>query len=89
MEAPTPPPLPLPMPAQAGSAAGPYQAVAAGTLAHRHYLTCPFGQKEECKALGGRWDPERKAWYVPPGLSLAPFLAKWGTRHDLTAQRVM
>ena len=40
---------------------------------------------DACKALGGRWDAERKAWYVPAGLVLTQFLAKWGTRHDLTA----
>lgn len=32
--------------------------------ADRVYLDCPFDEKEEAKALGARWDPSRKKWYV-------------------------
>lgn len=42
----------------------------------RIYLNCPFDDKEECKALGGRWDGDAKKWYVPTGKDTAPF-AKW------------
>ena len=42
----------------------------------RIYLNCPFDEKEECKALGGRWDGDVKKWYVPQGVDTAPF-AKW------------
>ena len=24
------------------------------------YLDCAFNEKEECKSLGGKWDPEKK-----------------------------
>ena len=34
--------------------------------------TMPERQKD-VKALGGRFDPARRRWYIPPGLSLAPF----------------
>ena len=34
------------------------------------YLTVPFAEKEEVKRLGGRWDGQRKSWYVPRGGSL-------------------
>lgn len=27
-------------------------------------LRCPYKDKDECKALGGRWDPAAKTWYV-------------------------
>ena len=40
------------------------------------YLNCPFDDKEECKALGGRWDGDAKKWYVPAGKDTAPF-SKW------------
>ena len=37
------------------------------------YLRCPFREKDDCKALGGRWDPDRKKWFVPEGTDLTPF----------------
>jgi len=37
------------------------------------YLRCPFREKDDCKALGGRWDPDRKKWFVPAGTDLMPF----------------
>lgn len=36
-------------------------------------LTVPFGEKDEAKALGARWDATGKTWYVPDGVDLAPF----------------
>ena len=42
----------------------------------RTYIDCPFSEKDECKALGGKWDNEKRKWYVPSGISLARF-AKW------------
>ena len=40
------------------------------------YLSCPYTDKNECKALGAKWDPERKKWYVPAGQDLLPFI-RW------------
>ena len=37
------------------------------------YLTTSFKDRAEVKALGARWDPERKQWFVPSGLDLTPF----------------
>ena len=31
----------------------------------RFYLQCPYDEKDEGKALGGRWDNEARKWYVP------------------------
>lgn len=38
-------------------------------------LTTPFKDKDRVKLLGARWDTERRCWYVPDGLDLAPFAA--------------
>jgi very-short-patch-repair endonuclease len=43
------------------------------SVGKRIYLHCPFSQKDECKKLGGRWDPIRKLWYVNEGLDLTSF----------------
>ncbi len=40
------------------------------------YLAVPLEQKERAKALGARWDPARRAWYVPDGIDLTPLL-RW------------
>ncbi|WP_119157596.1 exodeoxyribonuclease VII large subunit [Caldimonas tepidiphila] len=40
------------------------------------YLNALFKDKDAVKALGARWDPEARKWYVPPGLSPDPF-ADW------------
>ncbi len=40
------------------------------------YLNVPFAQKDEAKALGAKWDPANKKWYVPGGLDAALF-TKW------------
>ncbi len=40
------------------------------------YLTSSFKDKDKVKALGARWDPAKRQWYVPDGLALTPF-AEW------------
>jgi len=40
------------------------------------FLTVPYAEKDEARALGARWNPVKKRWYVPPGVDLAPF-ARW------------
>lgn len=42
----------------------------------RIYLLTPFAEKDAVKALGARWDPGRRAWYVQDPPDLNPFL-KW------------
>ncbi|WP_043458838.1 DUF5710 domain-containing protein [Azohydromonas australica] len=39
-------------------------------------LDCPFEQRNQVKALGARWDPAIKKWYVVDPPDLAPF-APW------------
>jgi hypothetical protein len=42
-------------------------------------LKVPYAEKDEAKALGARWNAERKAWYVPDGTESAPF-ERWLTQ---------
>ena len=39
-------------------------------------LAVEFKEKDQVKALGARWRPEEKVWYVHAGLDLKPF-ARW------------
>jgi len=39
-------------------------------------LLVPFAEKDEAKRLGARWNADRKLWYVPKDLAIAPF-EKW------------
>lgn len=42
-------------------------------------LNVPFAEKDAAKALGARWDPRRRTWYVPNAavLRISPGLARW------------
>ena len=40
------------------------------------FLTVPYAEKDEAKALGARWNPTKRRWYVPDGVAPAAF-AKW------------
>jgi hypothetical protein len=40
------------------------------------YLKVPFKEKDQAKALGARFDPDAKAWYVPHGIDVTRF-ARW------------
>ena len=40
------------------------------------YLTVPFKEKNQAKALGAKWDGQAKLWLAPAGLDLNP-LIKW------------
>lgn len=40
------------------------------------FLKVPYAEKDEAKALGARWNPARKCWYVPEGKDAGPF-ARW------------
>jgi len=51
-------------------------------MAEKIYLNVPYAQKDAAKALGARWDPATKKWYVPAGKDMAPF-AHWLS--DVTA----
>jgi uncharacterized protein DUF5710 len=49
----------------------------------RQWLDVPYGDKDQAKAHGARWDPAAKRWYAPrPGM---PALAQWAARPELPA----
>lgn len=37
------------------------------------YLVTAYADKDQVKALGARWDPARRQWYVPAGRDITPF----------------
>lgn len=39
-------------------------------------LEVPFAEKDAAKALGARWNPEAKKWFVPEGVEQEKF-TKW------------
>lgn len=50
-------------------------------------LKVPYAQKDAAKALGAWWSSERKTWFVPDGVLLAPFAewlpaGAWLAQHD-------
>ncbi|CUW41935.1 putative DNA topoisomerase III (plasmid) [Magnetospirillum sp. XM-1] len=63
-------PAPAKTPQPASTASGtPSAAPAAG----RTDLRVAFADKDKAKALGARWDADRRTWYVPAGAALDPF----------------
>lgn len=48
-------------------------------------LQVPYAKKDAAKALGARWDSDRKTWYAPDGARLDAF-AEWMTAAVWLAQ---
>ncbi|EKD98127.1 MAG: hypothetical protein ACD_23C00570G0002 [uncultured bacterium] len=49
-------------------------------------LSVPFAQKDEAKALGARWNPKVKRWFVPDNVDVAPFV-RWIEPQTLKSDR--
>lgn len=45
------------------------------------YINCPYAESSKAKALGAKWNPEMKKWYVPKGMDLSPF-ERWFPKED-------
>ena len=45
-------------------------------LTTRVDLLVPYVEKEDAKALGARWDKDRKVWFAPPGVDPST-LGRW------------
>lgn len=43
-------------------------------------LDVPFAEKDDAKALGAKWDPRLRKWYVPSGRSPVKF-ERWMPEH--------
>ena len=52
------------------------------------FLTVPYAEKDEAKALGARWNPTKRRWYVPDGVSPAAF-AKWTGKDGVRMMQVI
>lgn len=48
-------------------------------------LKVPYANKDAAKALGARWDADRKTWYAPAGARLEAF-AEWMSADAWLAQ---
>jgi len=42
----------------------------------KNYIKVTFAEKDQVKALNGRWDNDMKAWYIPDGEDESKF-SKW------------
>ncbi|HBA66761.1 MAG: hypothetical protein CVV06_06790 [Gammaproteobacteria bacterium HGW-Gammaproteobacteria-10] len=45
------------------------------------YLNVPYAQKDAAKALGARWDPAQKKWYIPGNKDISLF-AQWQSQDN-------
>lgn len=54
-------------------------------MTDRIYLDVPFSEKDEAKALGARWDPQRRSWYAPDARDprLPQLLEQWSAKPPL------
>ena len=43
---------------------------------NKRYIYCPFEEKDQCKFYGGKWDGDKKLWFIPEGIDNEPF-KKW------------
>ncbi len=48
-----------------------WQSFKASQQASGTYLKVPYEQRELAKKHGAKWNPDKKQWYLPPGVSLA------------------
>ena len=44
---------------------------------NRFYLSVDFGENDDVKARGARWDPSAKRWFIPNGEDKDKFKAWW------------
>ena len=49
--------------------------------AKKNYISVPYKEKEEAKALGAKWDRQEQSWFIPNGLDEEPF-KKWLTKEE-------
>lgn len=52
-------------------------------LSSRVYLRVPFNEKDECKSLGGKWDPNEKKWFFEITGEIVKFYKWLPTGNDL------
>jgi len=57
-----------------------------GELKYKVYLNTSHAERERAKVMGAKWDNGARAWYIPPGLCVEPFLEYWEINSTLTRQ---
>ena len=60
------------------------RAAAASTAPKKIYLAVPYGEKNVAKALGARWDAEKKSWYAASEAD-ADKLSRWAPDRQTAA----
>jgi putative DNA primase/helicase len=53
--------------------------------ANRTYITVPFAEKNEAKAMGAKWDKKQSSWYIPKEIDPQSF-SKWNTTTNQLTQ---
>lgn len=51
----------------------------------RTWLSVPYEEKDEAKALGARWDRDEKSWFAPAGAAMEP-LKQWLPENQASRQ---
>ena len=54
----------------------------------RFYLECPFDEKDMCKSIGGRWDNDKRKWFVPLDLDPDQFRRWWPDDANATSSHL-
>ena len=54
---------------------------AVSSIEERFYINVPYAEKDKAKALGAKWDPLKKSWYIPKELNQSNF-EKWITQNN-------
>ena len=47
------------------------------TTTKRFYLNCPYGEKDDAKDLGAKWDQGARKWFVPDDIDPELFRKWW------------
>jgi hypothetical protein len=57
-------------------------------LNERIYLNVAFEDKDDCKSMGGKWDPKKKLWYTEINPNVAQFYRWLPTGLDFDATKL-
>lgn len=64
-----------------------WQSFKASQQAGGTYLKVPYEQRELAKKHGAKWNPDKKQWYLPPGVELADEIKHFRQDSSPTAQK--
>ncbi|WP_172460420.1 zincin-like metallopeptidase domain-containing protein [Phocoenobacter uteri] len=53
---------------------------------NKTYISVPFKEKEEAKALGAKWDRGESSWYIPENLDKEAF-SKWMNKENVRVEK--